>query len=55
MESAPSQCIEEIAAIIYDDNRLSDWRENIRYLKNNLPTDALINTLNQMTARGACA
>ena len=58
MESAPSQCIEEIAAVLYDDNLLSHWRENIRYLKNNLPTDALINTLNdlnQMTARGACA
>ncbi|MCI8336312.1 MAG: UDP-diphospho-muramoylpentapeptide beta-N-acetylglucosaminyltransferase [Peptococcaceae bacterium] len=67
MQSAPNNCIEEIAAALYDDNFLAACRENIRYIKDNLPTDALINTLNQITtnpitapetqktAGGACA
>lgn len=55
MHSAPKDCIGEIAAALYDDQFLANCRENIRYLKDNLPTDALINTLTQMTTGGACA
>ncbi len=55
MTSAPNHCIEEIAAVIYDDSQLAAWRKNIRYIKNNLPADALINTLNQIKNKGACA
>lgn len=55
MQSDPAHCFEEIASTIYDDELLSTYRENIRYIKNNLPSDALINTLNQMNAKGVCA
>ena len=65
MQSTPSNCIEEIMSALYDDKFLATCQENIRYIKNNLPTDALIHTLNQITHQepqepqettgGACA
>ena len=55
MESTPNDCFQEIATVLNDDNFLTSCRENIRYIKKNLPQDALIRTLNQMTAGGACA